>query len=161
LPPGLVESQRLPEPLFTPSSKAEVGHDENISIDELARQVGGDTARHLSEISIALYERAARYARERGIVIADTKFEFGFEGDTLTWIDEALTPDSSRFWPLSGYHAGGPQPSFDKQFLRDWLDASGWDHTPPAPRLPRDIIERTAERYATALAVLFADDSNG
>jgi phosphoribosylaminoimidazole-succinocarboxamide synthase len=141
--------------LFTPSTKADSGHDENISTTDLARLVGTDVAVHLRETSIALYERAAAYARDRGILIADTKFEFGFDAGTLVLIDEALTPDSSRFWPAEGYAPGGPQASFDKQFVRDWVDASGWDHRPPAPRLPAPIVERTVQRYREALTRLF------
>ena len=155
LPPGLVESERLPRSLFTPSTKADSGHDENISAAELARIVGADVADRLRAVSIALYERAAAHARDRGILIADTKFEFGFDGDTLVLIDEVLTPDSSRFWPAAGFAPGGPQASFDKQFVRDWVDARGWDHRPPAPRLPASIIERTLERYHEALTRLF------
>jgi phosphoribosylaminoimidazole-succinocarboxamide synthase len=155
LPAGLRESERLPHPLFTPSTKADTGHDENIPPAELARLVGERTAQRLGEISIAVYERAAAHALERGLVIADTKFEFGFLGEDLILIDEVLTPDSSRFWPADGYAPGGPQQSFDKQFLRDWLDASGWDHAPPAPRLPADVVRRTAARYAEALRRLF------
>jgi len=155
LPPGLRESVRLPHPLFTPSTKADSGHDENITAADLARLVGGDVATRLGAVSIALYERAAAHARDRGILIADTKFEFGFDAGALVLIDEALTPDSSRFWPAEGYAPGRPQASFDKQFVRDWVDASGWDHRPPAPRLPAPIVERTVERYREALVRLF------
>jgi phosphoribosylaminoimidazole-succinocarboxamide synthase len=152
---GLRESDRLARPIFTPSTKAETGHDENIPRAELVRQVGPEVADRLEELSIALYERAALHARERGILVADTKFEFGFDGETLLLIDEAGTPDSSRFWPAGAWAPGGPQPSFDKQFVRDWVDESGWDHRPPAPRLPADIVERTAARYREALERLF------
>jgi phosphoribosylaminoimidazole-succinocarboxamide synthase len=155
LPPGLRESERLPQPLFTPSTKADSGHDENISREELARAVGAEVASALERIALAAYERAAAHARDCGLIIADTKLEFGFVGGALVLIDEAFTPDSSRFWPADSYAAGRAQQSFDKQYLRDWLDASGWDHTPPAPRLPADVVGRTAERYAEALARLF------
>jgi phosphoribosylaminoimidazole-succinocarboxamide synthase len=155
LRPGLTESERLPEPIFTPSTKAESGHDENIRFATLADRVGVELAHRLREVSIALYQRAASYARDRGILIADTKFEFGLLDGGVVLIDEILTPDSSRFWPADGYRAGRPQPSFDKQFLRDWVDERGWDHRPPAPRLPAAIIQRTAARYREALARLF------
>lgn len=155
LPAGLQESGRLPQTLFTPSTKADEGHDENISRAELGRLVGEVTAAAVEKASIAVYERAASYARDRGILIADTKFEFGFRGGELILIDEVLTPDSSRFWPADEYRAGAAQRSYDKQYLRDWVDSSGWDHTPPAPRLPQDVIERTAGRYREALERLF------
>ena len=155
LPAGLTESERLPAPLFTPSTKADSGHDENITFEELVRLVGAGTADAISKLSIAVYQRAAEHAAEHGIVVADTKFEFGYHDGSLIVIDEVLTPDSSRFWPAEEYRAGGPQPSFDKQFLRDWVDASGWDHTPPAPRLPAAVVQRTADRYAEALRRLF------
>jgi len=155
LPAGLRESEKLSRPLFTPSTKAEVGHDENISVAELARQVGADVAARLEQASLAVYERAASHARDRGILIADTKFEFGFHAGELILIDEVLTPDSSRFWPAATYRVGGSQQSFDKQYLRDWVDASGWDHAPPPPRLPDDVVARTAARYAEALERLF------
>jgi phosphoribosylaminoimidazole-succinocarboxamide synthase len=145
----------LPRPIFTPSTKAESGHDENIDRAALVGLVGEETAARLEQVSVALYEGAAAHALERGIIIADTKFEFGFAAGELILIDEALTPDSSRFWPADAYRVGEAQPSFDKQFLRDWVDASGWDHTPPAPRLPADIVQRTAERYREALRRLF------
>jgi phosphoribosylaminoimidazole-succinocarboxamide synthase len=155
LPAGLRESERLPQPLFTPSTKADSGHDENISRDELARAVGAQVAAALERIALACYERAAAHARDCGLIIADTKLEFGFVDGALTLIDEAFTPDSSRFWPADRYAAGRAQESFDKQYLRDWLDASGWDHAPPAPRLPADVVAHTAERYAEALGRLF------
>jgi phosphoribosylaminoimidazole-succinocarboxamide synthase len=155
LPPGLRESERLPAPLFTPSTKADEGHDENISRAELARAVGPAVAAELERLSLAVYERAARHARDRGLIIADTKLEFGFLDERLALIDEVMTPDSSRFWPADGYAPGVAQQSFDKQYLRDWLDAAGWDHTPPPPRLPADVVARTAARYAEALARLF------
>lgn len=155
LPAGLQRSQQLAAPVFTPSTKSEVGHDENISRAELARLVGGETAELLQRTSIEVYQRAAAHARERGILIADTKFEFGFLGGRLTLIDEVLTPDSSRFWPAESYRVGEEPESFDKQVLRNWADQSGWDHTPPAPRLPAEVIARTASRYGEALQRLF------
>jgi phosphoribosylaminoimidazole-succinocarboxamide synthase len=150
LPEGLVESDRLPQPIFTPATKEATGHDVNISLDEMAERVGRGLAERLKEVTLSLYEFAAVHALERGIVLADTKFEFGFAGGALLLIDEALTPDSSRFWPADRYAPGGTQPSFDKQFVRDWLDASGWDHEPPPPDLPQEVIEQTAARYREA-----------
>ena len=155
LPSGLRESERLPSPIFTPSTKADTGHDENISRAALAAAVGGETAAQLERLSLAVYDRAAAHARDRGILIADTKLEFGFVDGTLVLIDEVLTPDSSRFWPADAYTPGKAQQSFDKQYLRDWLDASGWNHAPPAPRLPADVVQHTAARYAEALTRLF------
>ena len=153
LPAGMLESEKFPEPLFTPSTKAELGtHDENISIAEMAETVGSARAKEIAEISINLYRRAADYARGKGIIIADTKFELGLKDDRLILIDEVLTPDSSRFWPLDAYKPGKGQPSFDKQFLRDYLSGLDWDKTPPAPELPAEIIEKTRQRYAEALA---------
>lgn len=155
LPPGLVESQRLPEPLFTPSTKAEGGaHDQNISFQEVERLVGPDLAGRLREISLAVYERGRQMAEAKGIIVADTKFEFGLWNGELILIDEVLTPDSSRFWPMDGYKPGGPQPSFDKQYLRDYLDSLGWDHSPPPPPLPAHVVERTREKYLEALVRL-------
>jgi len=151
LPEGLVESQKLPEPLFTPSTKGEIGeHDMNVSKRELDGIVGKEVADQLQEVSLKVYERAAGYALEKGIIIADTKFEFGMAGGELVWIDEALTPDSSRFWPASDYEAGRPQKSFDKQFLRDWASSTGWNKEPPAPEIPKEIIEGTSKRYVDA-----------
>jgi phosphoribosylaminoimidazole-succinocarboxamide synthase len=150
LPKGLVESDRLPEPIFTPATKATEGHDINISMDEAAGIVGRGLAERLKELTISVYEHCAAIAETRGIIIADTKFEFGFTGGELTLCDEVLTPDSSRFWPADRYRPGGPQPSFDKQYVRDWLDASGWDHEPPPPELPGDVAETTAARYREA-----------
>jgi phosphoribosylaminoimidazole-succinocarboxamide synthase len=150
LPAGLRESDRLPEPIFTPATKAETGHDENISIERAAELIGEGLAQRLKELTIAVYERGASVARERGIIVADTKFEFGFAGGELILCDEVMTPDSSRFWPVDQYEPGGAQPSFDKQFVRDWLDASGWDHEPPAPELPAEVAEQTAARYRDA-----------
>ncbi len=152
LPADLEESQQLPEPLFTPSTKAEQGaHDENISFAQAADIVGRETAEAVRDASLSLYTYAAAYARERGIIIADTKFEFGYLDDgSLILIDEALTPDSSRFWPLDGFAPGRSQPSFDKQYVRDYLESLGWDKQPPAPELPEDVVRRTAEKYREA-----------
>ncbi len=151
LPEGLKESDRLPEPIFTPSTKAEVGqHDENIDFERACQIVGRENAEKAREISLAIYKKASNYALTRGIIIADTKFEFGFIGEKLCLIDEVLTPDSSRFWPLDSYTPGTTQPSFDKQFVRDYLESIGWDKSPPAPPLPEDIIEKTRERYLEA-----------
>jgi phosphoribosylaminoimidazole-succinocarboxamide synthase len=150
LPPGLDESSRLPEPIFTPTTKAAEGHDLPLTFEETVALIGKGLAERLREVSIALYERGVAVAAERGIIVADTKFEFGFAGGELILIDEVLTPDSSRFWPADGYEAGRVQPSFDKQFVRDWLDASGWDHEPPPPELPAEVIERTSEKYREA-----------
>jgi phosphoribosylaminoimidazole-succinocarboxamide synthase len=150
LPPGLREADRLPEPIFTPSTKAEIGHDENISRDELARMVGVELARDLEERSIALYVEGARRAETVGLILADTKFEFGFIDGELAVIDEVLTPDSSRFWDGDRYASGQSPPSFDKQFVRDFVAASGWDKEPPAPVLPDDVIAGTRDRYVAA-----------
>jgi phosphoribosylaminoimidazole-succinocarboxamide synthase len=150
LPTGLVESDRLPEPIFTPSTKEATGHDQNISFDETAERIGRGLAERLKELTLGVYEFAAAHALERGIILADTKFEFGFSDGELILIDEVLTPDSSRFWPADRYEPGHGQPSFDKQFVRDWLDASGWDHEPPPPSLPADVVEQTAARYREA-----------
>ena len=154
LPPGLRESDELPEPIFTPATKAESGHDINISLEQTAELVGPEAASLLRARSLAVYRYAAQYARQRGIIIADTKFEFGWaqvDGrEELILIDEAVTPDSSRFWPADGYQPGGPQPSFDKQPVRDWLIASGWNKQPPAPELPPEVVASTTERYREA-----------
>ena len=150
LPDGLREADRLPEPIFTPSTKAEVGHDENITRDQLADLVGGDLARQLEQRSIALYVEGARRAEEVGLILADTKFEFGFIDGELAVIDEVLTPDSSRFWDGERYAPGQSPPSFDKQFVRDFVAASGWNKEPPAPLLPDDVIAGTRERYVAA-----------
>jgi phosphoribosylaminoimidazole-succinocarboxamide synthase len=147
---GLVESQQLPEPMFTPTTKAEEGHDEPMTFSDLVQEVGPQDAQILRLRSIALYNFAAAYARERGIIIADTKFEFGYIDGEITVIDEILTPDSSRFWDASVYQAGQPQPSFDKQYVRDWLANSGWNKEPPAPELPPDVVQGTSERYKEA-----------
>jgi phosphoribosylaminoimidazole-succinocarboxamide synthase len=153
LPPGLRESERLPEPIFTPATKAQVGdHDENVDFDRAA-QIIGDRAllERLRDVSIALYRHACDHARERGIILADTKFEFGLDADgALTLGDEALTPDSSRFWPADGYEPDRAQPSFDKQFVRDWASGTGWDRTPPAPAIPSEVVDQTRARYLDA-----------
>jgi phosphoribosylaminoimidazole-succinocarboxamide synthase len=152
LPKGLVESSKLEEPIFTPATKAEAGaHDENISFEQVGEIVGKERAEQVREISISIYRRACQIADEKGIIIADTKFEFGISGEKLLLIDEVLTPDSSRFWPKDTYHPGGVQPSFDKQFLRDYLLTVDWDKAPPAPQLPQEIIAKTRERYLEAL----------
>jgi phosphoribosylaminoimidazole-succinocarboxamide synthase len=153
LPPGLQLAEKLPQPLFTPATKAEIGaHDENISMEQVERAIGSDLARQVQDTAIALYEFAAAHARERGIIIADTKFEFGLdEQGRLTLIDEVLTPDSSRFWPADTYRPGISPPSFDKQFVRDYLETLSWDKKPPGPKLPADIIARTSEKYREAL----------
>jgi phosphoribosylaminoimidazole-succinocarboxamide synthase len=150
LPAGLREADRLPQPIFTPSTKAEVGHDENITRDQLADLVGGGLARDLEERSIALYVEGARRAEEVGLILADTKFEFGFIDDELALIDEVLTPDSSRFWDAARYAPGASPQSFDKQFVRDFVAASGWNKEPPAPTLPDDVIAGTRDRYVAA-----------
>lgn len=150
LPEGLVESAELPEPIFTPATKAQTGHDENISLERAGEIVGEGLVQRLKELTLTLYSFARDYARERGIILADTKFEFGFTGGEITLCDEVLTPDSSRFWPADEYAPGGPPPSFDKQFVRDWLDDSGWDHEPPPPNLPETVVEQTASRYREA-----------
>jgi phosphoribosylaminoimidazole-succinocarboxamide synthase len=152
LPAGLRESDRLPEPIFTPATKAQEGHDENIDFEGAARLIGDDAlAQRVRDVSIAFYEAAAEHARERGIILADTKFEFGLdENGTLTLGDEVCTPDSSRFWPADEYEPGRGQPSFDKQFVRDWASSTGWDRNPPAPAIPDDVVERTRAKYLEA-----------
>jgi len=150
LPKGLRESDRLPEPIFTPSTKAEAGHDENISFGETVARIGDPLAKKLRDISLKIYSRAVEHAAARGIIIADTKFEFGLVGDELIWIDEALTPDSSRFWPADLYAPGKAQPSFDKQFVRDYLERISWNKQPPAPGLPPDVVAGTREKYRDA-----------
>ena len=156
LPAGLAEAQKLPEPIFTPATKAPAGqHDENISFDEAAKIIGADYAKQVHDASIRLYSEAADYAATKGIIIADTKFEFGVDSaGKLYLIDEVLTPDSSRFWPQSGYRTGISPPSFDKQFVRDWLETQPWNKKAPAPRLPADILEKTSEKYREALRLL-------
>ncbi|WP_386694497.1 phosphoribosylaminoimidazolesuccinocarboxamide synthase [Lonepinella sp. MS14435] len=156
LPKGLVEASKLPEPIFTPSSKEEVGdHDINISYAECERQIGAELAAQVRDAAIALYKEAAAYALTKGIIICDTKFEFGLdENGTLTLMDEVLTPDSSRFWSVDTYQEGTNPPSFDKQFVRDWLEQSGWNKQPPAPKVPADVIEKTVAKYQEALDLL-------
>jgi phosphoribosylaminoimidazole-succinocarboxamide synthase len=150
LPTGLKDSSELPEPLFTPATKAETGHDENISFEEACRIVGGDIAESARYASVKIYNFARDYARKRGIIIADTKFEFGLLDDKLILIDEVLTPDSSRFWPADQYQPGKSQPSFDKQFVRDYLETLDWDKNPPGPKLPPEVIEKTTGKYLEA-----------
>ena len=156
LPAGLAQAEKLPEPIFTPASKAPKGeHDENITFDEVERTIGASMAAKVREVSLALYREAAAHALARGIIIADTKFEFGTDADGGLWlIDEALTPDSSRFWPVAEYRTGISPPAFDKQFVRDWLESVHWDKRPPAPKLPPDILAKTAEKYREALRLL-------
>lgn len=159
LPKGLTESARLPHPIFTPATKATDGHDENISFERTVGIVGEETATRLRDLTLELYRAAADYALERGIIIADTKFEFGVDGDgRIVWMDEALTPDSSRFWPADDYEPGRSQASFDKQFVRDWLEASGWNKEPPAPTLPPHVVEGTLSRYRDAYRLLTGED---
>ena len=150
LPDGLEESSELPEPIFTPATKAETGHDENISFEQAARIVGSETAEKVRSLSLEIYKQARSFAREKGIIIADTKFEFGYLEDTLLLIDEVLTPDSSRFWPADAYQPGKSQPSFDKQFVRDYLEGLDWNKTPPAPALPEEIVKKTQAKYLEA-----------
>lgn len=155
LPTGLRESDRLPEPIFTPSTKAEIGqHDQNIDIAAAADLVGRELIERVRDVSLRIYAMAAAHALEKGIIIADTKFEFGMLGDELMWIDEALTPDSSRFWPRDGYRPGGVQPSFDKQFVRDYLETLDWNKTAPGPKLPEEIVRKTSEKYIAAYELL-------
>ena len=154
LPEGLIESQQLPQTLFTPSTKADVGHDENISFDQLAEIVGGEAANAMARRTISLYDYAHTVALERGIIIADTKFEFGTWNDEVILIDEVLTPDSSRFWPADTYRPGGSQPSFDKQPVRDWITASGWKDSDPPPTLPDDVVAATSDRYINVYEML-------
>ena len=150
LPPGLKESDAFPEPIFTPSTKATTGHDENISFDQMCKIVGVETASHLRDLTLRIYKKAAAYARQRGIIIADTKFEFGRTAKGITLADEVLTPDSSRFWPADKYVPGRPQDSYDKQYVRDYLEQIHWNKQPPAPALPPDVALRTSEKYLEA-----------
>ena len=162
LPAGLVESDRLPEPIFTPATKAESGHDENISAEAAARLVGADRLAEVARLTLEIYRRASAHAESCGIILADTKFEFGVErsapGERLLWIDEALTPDSSRFWPKDEYRPGGPQPSFDKQYVRDYLEQIRWNKQPPVPTLPAGVVERTRAKYLEAYRRLAGRD---
>ncbi len=154
LPEGLVESAKLPEPIFTPATKAESGHDINVSIAEMSAAIGEELTQKLEAISLRIYNEAAEFAETRGIIICDTKFEFGLRDGQLVWIDEALTPDSSRFWPRSAYQAGRSQPSFDKQFVRDYLETLDWDKRPPAPTLPDEVAAATGEKYQEAYRLI-------
>jgi phosphoribosylaminoimidazole-succinocarboxamide synthase len=156
LHPGLVESERIVPPSFTPATKAEAGHDENVPFATMAREIGESLAEVLRGVSLSLYQTARDFAELRGLILADTKFEFGRDRATgeMILIDEVLTPDSSRYWPASQYKPGGPQPSFDKQFVRDWLDASGWDKSSPPPPLPDDVVEKTRAKYIEAYQIL-------
>ena len=154
LPEGMVESQKLPEPIFTPATKAEEGHDENVDFNYMASKVGKELSQKLRDISITLYKRAAEFADQKGIIIADTKFEFGLLDGKIVLVDEILTPDSSRFWPKESYKPGGAQMSFDKQFVRDYLETLDWDKTPPGPDLPQEIVEKTKAKYEEALKLL-------
>jgi phosphoribosylaminoimidazole-succinocarboxamide synthase len=158
LPPGLSESARLPAPIFTPATKAASGHDENIPFDHMVALVGGPLAEQLRGISMDLYRQAADYAEPRGIILADTKFEFGLLDSQVIWIDEAFTPDSSRFWPAQSYAPGRPQPSFDKQYVRDYLEKIGWNKQPPAPELPAEIVAATRAKYREAHRLLTGRD---
>jgi phosphoribosylaminoimidazole-succinocarboxamide synthase len=150
LPSGLKESDKLPEPIFTPSTKATSGHDENISLEQAAEIIGMDNAKRLKDLTLKIYTAAADYARMKGIIIADTKFEFGLVDGVITLADEVLTPDSSRFWPAATYKPGGAQPSYDKQYVRDYLESIHWNKQPPAPPLPADVAQRTSEKYKEA-----------
>jgi len=154
LPPGLRESARLPEAIFTPATKAATGHDENISFERAASLIGNERAAQVRDVSLEIYRSAAAYAEPRGILLADTKFEFGLLKDELIWIDEALTPDSSRFWPAAVYKPGGPQPSFDKQFVRDYLESIHWPKIPPGPELPLEVVAATRGKYREAYRIL-------
>ena len=161
LPDGLVESERLPEPIFTPTTKAATGHDEPLTFDETADLIGKGLAERVKELTLSLYEFGAAHALERGIILADTKFEFGFAGGEVILIDEVLTPDSSRFWPTDTYEPGHGQPSFDKQYVRDWLETLDWDKTPPGPEVPAEVAEGTEKRYIEAYEVLTGGSFQG
>jgi phosphoribosylaminoimidazole-succinocarboxamide synthase len=150
LEPGLKKASKLREPIFTPATKEETGHDQNISFERMSEMIGAELAAKLRDLTLQIYRRAADYAASRGIIIADTKFEFGLYQGGIVWIDEALTPDSSRFWPADQYAVGSNPPSFDKQFVRDWLESTGWDKNPPAPELPPHVVAKTREKYIAA-----------
>ena len=154
LPPGLRESDALPELIFTPATKAQTGHDENISFERMVSIVGEDLSKQLRDLTLKIYQQAANYARPRGIILADTKFEFGMIDGVMTLADEVLTPDSSRFWPVDTYKTGGPQPSYDKQYVRDYLESIHWNKQPPAPGLPEEVARRTGEKYKDAYLAL-------
>lgn len=158
LPAGLTTASKLPEPIFTPATKEETGHDINISFERMAEIVGETLASQLRELTLSIYREAAEYALTRGIIIADTKFEFGLKDGRIVWIDEALTPDSSRFWPAHQYAEGRNPPSYDKQFVRDWLESTGWDKNPPAPELPADVIDQTRAKYLEAYRELTGEE---
>ena len=158
LPAGLQQSDKLPEPIFTPATKATSGHDENIPFERVGDLIGKDLADRVRSITLEIYRRAAAYAEPRGILVADTKFEFGLLNGELIWIDEALTPDSSRFWPTSQYKPGGPQPSFDKQYVRDYLERIRWPKTPPGPELPPDVVAGTRAKYREAYRILVGNE---
>ncbi|MGO8814002.1 MAG: phosphoribosylaminoimidazolesuccinocarboxamide synthase [Terriglobia bacterium] len=157
LPAGLLEASRLENPIFTPSTKAQTGHDENITWEDTVARIGEDAARKLREMSLELYGRGREFAEGRGIIIADTKFEWGLKGDQVILIDEVLTPDSSRFWPLHDYAPGKPQPSFDKQFVRDYLESLRWNKQPPPPPLPAEVVQKTSEKYREAYRLMTGD----
>lgn len=154
LPPGLRESEQLSEPLFTPATKAQSGHDENISFEQMTDQIGGELASRLRDLSIAIYLRASGYASQRGVILADTKFEFGADAQGVLLIDEVLTPDSSRYWPRAGYEPGRPQMSYDKQYVRDYVESIGWNKQPPAPALPASVVEQTTGKYLEIFRLL-------
>ena len=158
LPPGLRESDRLDPALFTPSTKADVGHDENISFADVEKLIGSARAAEVRDVTLKIYDRARAHAETRGIILADTKFEFGIKDGRLIWIDEALTPDSSRFWPKDSYEPGRSQPSFDKQFVRDYLEGLTWNKQPPGPALPDEVVEKTREKYREAYARITGKD---
>ncbi|MGZ5474208.1 MAG: phosphoribosylaminoimidazolesuccinocarboxamide synthase [Thermoanaerobaculia bacterium] len=158
LPAGLTTASKLPEPIFTPATKEETGHDINISFERMAEIVGEALASQLRDLTLSIYREAAEYALTRGIIIADTKFEFGLKDGRIVWIDEALTPDSSRFWPAQQYVEGRNPPSYDKQFVRDWLESTGWDKNPPAPTLPADIVDQTRAKYLEAYRELTGEE---
>jgi len=158
LPEGLKTASKLPEPIFTPATKEETGHDINISFERMAEIVGEPLAAQLRDLTLSIYQEAAGYALTRGIIIADTKFEFGLKDGRIVWIDEALTPDSSRFWPAHQYSVGQNPPSYDKQFVRDWLETTGWDKNPPAPELPGDVVEHTRAKYLEAYRQLTGEE---
>lgn len=158
LPVGLQEAARLDEPIFTPATKSVTGHDQNISFEQMALTIGREESEKLRTMSLLLYCRAREFASRRGVIIADTKFEWGIFKDDIILIDEVLTPDSSRFWPMEEYEAGRPQPSFDKQFVRDYLESVHWNKKPPPPRLPAEVVQKTSEKYREALRRLTGDD---
>jgi phosphoribosylaminoimidazole-succinocarboxamide synthase len=161
LEPGLTTASKLSKPIFTPATKEETGHDQNIPFEKMSEMVGASLAAQLRDLTLSLYSRAAEYALTRGIIIADTKFEFGLRDGRVVWIDEALTPDSSRFWPADQYATGKNPPSYDKQFVRDWLESTGWDKNPPAPELPNEVVARTREKYLDAYRQLTGSELRG